>query len=139
MNGNNVNFSVGDTVKILPNKGTGKITKIDRGFIILDNRESRPFLPFQLELIKTLAHTKYLVFEWEKKENKKTIDVKVLSRSNLTLLGTIKWYAPWRKYCFFTVEEYEVVLDSSCLNEINIIIKELMDERKGESKWVENH
>jgi hypothetical protein len=32
-------------------------------------------------------------------------------------LGIIKWYAPWRQYCFFP-SPLSPVLSSSCLNEI---------------------
>ena len=33
-----------------------------------------------------------------------------------TLLGTVKWFGRWRKYCFFT--EPGIVFDSHCLEEV---------------------
>jgi hypothetical protein len=122
-------LEINDFVRILPNKGVGTITNIDSGFYILDNNEVRPYIAEQLELIGRTIQSKYMAFKLEKLENKKTYNVKVLAKSNLTVLGEIKWYAPWRKYCFFTVEEYQTVFDSNCLNEIDNVIKQLYLDR----------
>lgn len=35
---------------------------------------------------------------------------------NQRLLGEIKWYVAWRKYCFFPC--YVTIFDSNCLTEI---------------------
>ena len=43
-------------------------------------------------------------------------------------LGVIKWYASWRKYCFSPFPA--TTFDMTCLNDITLFIKELMDERK---------
>ena len=32
-------------------------------------------------------------------------------------LGTVKWYGPWRKYCFFQNDQ-DCVFDPACLREI---------------------
>lgn len=40
---------------------------------------------------------------------------KVISNSNGSLLGTIKWFGRWRKYCFFSTI---AVFDWFCLSEI---------------------
>ncbi len=42
-------------------------------------------------------------------------------------LGTIKWYAPWRKYCFYPGDS--TVFDSKCLQDIQDKIDALMSER----------
>ena len=42
-------------------------------------------------------------------------------------LGEIKWYAPWRKYCFYPGDS--TVFDSKCLQDIQDKIDELMAER----------
>ena len=34
------------------------------------------------------------------------------------VLGSIRWYAPWRKYCFYTLEGGAMVFDVNCLREI---------------------
>ena len=43
-------------------------------------------------------------------------------------LGVIKWYGPWRKYCFFPDEE--TVWDVNCMAEVMVFIENLMDERR---------
>lgn len=43
-------------------------------------------------------------------------------------LGLIKWYSPWRKYCFYP--EPQTIFDVKCLKNINDFITNLMEERK---------
>lgn len=38
-------------------------------------------------------------------------------------LGQIKWYGPWRQYCFFP--EMDCVFNVSCMNDINHFIGQL--------------
>ncbi len=45
-------FQKDDIVKILPNKGFGRVTSIDSGFVILDHNKSRPYMSVQLKLIR---------------------------------------------------------------------------------------
>jgi hypothetical protein len=33
-------------------------------------------------------------------------------------LGTVKWYAPWRQYCFMPTDYALVVFNSGCLDDI---------------------
>ncbi len=43
-------------------------------------------------------------------------------------LGIVKWYSPWRQYCFFTQslsERYEIVLNTSCLKDICHFMEQL--------------
>ena len=44
------------------------------------------------------------------------------------LLGYIKWYSPWRKYCFFPIPG--TVYAFSCLGDISEFIKEQMRLRR---------
>jgi hypothetical protein len=44
------------------------------------------------------------------------------------MLGQVKWYANWRRYCFFPIEDS--LFDASCLKEIEDFITALMDARK---------
>lgn len=43
-------------------------------------------------------------------------------------LGVVKWYGPWRQYCYFTLDQsfYSV----GCMADISAFIGELMGERK---------
>ena len=58
----------------------------------------------------------------------KTHVVNILSKSSGFILGKIKWYGPWRQYCFFPTAE--TIFNIGCLEDINKYIKDLMDERK---------
>jgi len=52
----------------------------------------------------------------------------VLSKSSGAILGHIKWYGPWRQYCFWPCPQ--TIFNPDCLNHINGFIAELMAERK---------
>lgn len=58
--------------------------------------------------------------------NKKTITQHV--SSGIVGLGEIKWYAQWRRYCFFPFDQ--VLFDASCLKEIQDHLNEMMAARK---------
>jgi hypothetical protein len=51
----------------------------------------------------------------------------VLSKSRGSLLGTIRWYSPWRQYCFFPGE---ASFNFVCLDDVSAFLKELMDQKK---------
>jgi len=73
---------------------------------------------------------KYLTFlEVEFKPNAKTKIFGVKNKVYGELLGYVKWYAPWRKYCFF-VHDSDLVFDAGCLADIQDFINKLMEERK---------
>ncbi len=44
------------------------------------------------------------------------------------LLGVVKWYGPWRQYCF--LPEPNTIFNTGCFENINHFIKQLTDERK---------
>jgi len=52
----------------------------------------------------------------------------VLSKSQNVELGIVKWYAPWRQYCFFPSEL--IIFSSGCMVHIVDFIKNLHEERK---------
>ena len=53
----------------------------------------------------------------------------VMSRSRGIRLGIIKWYGPWRQYCFFP--EPETLYNATCLREIqNVITEQMMARRR---------
>lgn len=61
-------------------------------------------------------------------ETEKTQIWQVLSMHRGYVLGHIKWYGPWRQYCFYPTAN--TVFNVGCLLDIRFKIKELMDERK---------
>jgi len=76
--------------------------------------------------------TKYLHFE-ELTAKTKTKQFQVLNKLSFSLLGFIKWYAPWRRYCFFTVGS-GFIFDAECLADIQDFINKLMLKRKEDRK-----
>ena len=70
--------------------------------------------------------SKYLRFE-ELVPNSKTKRFAVLNKTSASVLGYVKWYAPWRRYCFFIDSS---VFDAGCLADIHAFINSLMLERK---------
>jgi len=76
---------------------------------------------------------KYLVF-YEEPSLKKTKVFSVRNKLSYDILGYVKWYAPWRKYCFFC--SLDLVFDAGCLADIQDFINRLMAERKGEVVFV---
>jgi len=72
---------------------------------------------------------KYLnAFQLEVKTKTKQFAIK--NEASGIVLGYVKWYAPWRKYCFFTAHS-DLIFDAGCLTEIKDFIDGLMSERKG--------
>lgn len=57
----------------------------------------------------------------EQKTKTAVYEVKSIHR-NISL-GVIKWYCPWRQYCFFPISD--TIWNIGCLNEIINFIKEL--------------
>jgi len=73
----------------------------------------------------------YLHFEeLERKTKTKLFAIK--NKLSGLVLGSVKWYAPWRRYCFFPTHA-NLVFDAGCLSEINNFINKLMEERKKEA------
>ena len=53
--------------------------------------------------------------EWANPAQRKTKIWEVTSTQGSWSLGEVKWFAPWRRYCF---EPLSCILDASCLREI---------------------
>ena len=66
------------------------------------------------------------------KDTGKTKIWDVTNNENSAWLGWVKWYAPWRKYCFFPYKD--TVFCSKCLSEIVSFMQEQMELRKGEKE-----
>lgn len=52
---------------------------------------------------------------------KKTRVFCVCSKTSSATLGVIKWFGPWRQYCFFP--EPDCIFSKGCLNDINNFIE----------------
>ena len=72
---------------------------------------------------------KYKYFQTLWYESKpKTAVFMLVTNSRYDVLGFVKWYAPWRQYCFFP--DKDMVYSRGCMREINEFIDLLMDDRK---------
>jgi len=68
--------------------------------------------------------TKYLRFELvEMPADRKTSVTNVVSKSQGSVLGQIKWYGPWRQYCFFPSPG--CLFNITCMNDICRFIETL--------------
>lgn len=74
----------------------------------------------------TIQIKSYLSFNELIIPTKKTKTYNVISGS--ATLGQIKWFSPWRRYCFFPYEG--TLFDPNCLEEIKVKLQMLMVERK---------
>lgn len=59
---------------------------------------------------------KFLRIEGLKITGRKTPIFNVLNRGSKGLLAEIRWYAPWRQYCFFPLED--TVWNDGCLTDV---------------------
>ena len=74
---------------------------------------------------------KYIYFElYERKP--KTLVYSCCNNNSHNILGFIKWYAPWRQYCFFTSEV--TIFNKGCMEDIIDFINQLMEQRKNLNK-----
>jgi hypothetical protein len=69
----------------------------------------------------------YIEFEFIERKTK-TMVYRCLNKNSGEELGVIKWYPPWRQYCFLT--SCLVVLSKGCMEDINDFITQLIAERK---------
>ena len=51
-----------------------------------------------------------------------------IQTNDSVLLGTVKWYGPWRKYSFYP--SVGTLYEPICLRDIAAFIDKLMEERK---------
>lgn len=79
----------------------------------------------ELELMRDSSIvTKYLIIEkLPERKNRKTNHYHITSKKRDILLGSIKWYFPWRQYCFFP--EGGTVWNDGCLQDIYKFLVEL--------------
>jgi len=63
--------------------------------------------------VKSYKHIEF--FEGYRKPGMKT-KVWVCMNKNEVMLGVVRWYGPWRQYCFFP--DKDTVFSKSCLDDI---------------------
>jgi hypothetical protein len=64
-----------------------------------------------------MAEKKYKYIQFIETEKKpKTSVYECRSISHGALLGTVKWYGPWRQYCFWP--HHSTVFNDTCLSDI---------------------
>ena len=70
--------------------------------------------------------SKYLEYEFiERKPRTEVYDV--ISKTDGGSLGIVKWYPPWRHYCFFIGDK---VWSDRCLADLSNFVKYLNEEHK---------
>ena len=73
--------------------------------------------------------SKYIKFvKTVKPPHRKTNIYAIVSKSDKSLLGMIKWYPWWRQFVFFPEEG--CVFNPSCMRDIISFIEDLMEKRK---------
>ena len=75
-----------------------------------------------------MTESKYVDFDeliWGGKTTKAYVRTK-----DETVIGIVKWYPAWRRYCFFP--DSETLYDSQCMKDISAYIDELMELRNKE-------
>ena len=78
---------------------------------------------------KDLYQSSNLTFRDDGPVNKgaKTRQFSVFNTSSRALLGYIRWFAHWRKYCFFPLNS---LFDDICLDQVSQFIKDRTKEHK---------
>lgn len=71
--------------------------------------------------------SEFLRFESQSSESGLTQIVEVYN-SHLTRLGQIRWFSPWRRYCFYPYPNS--IYDAKCMGELISKIDELMSKRQ---------
>ena len=71
---------------------------------------------------------KYIHFDEVDAGDRKTKVWECINNSWDDVLGEIKWYAPWRQYCYFPMDE--TIFNVRCLKDIADFIQKAMDDRQ---------
>lgn len=78
---------------------------------------------------KEVYRCKYFHIEEQQKDNMKTKIYWIFAdEQDYLLLGVVKWYSRWRKYCFYS--EDNIVWDTTCLNHLVKFINDLNKQYK---------
>lgn len=64
-----------------------------------------------------------------KPKSQKTEEWMVLNDSDYCL-GLIRWYSPWRQYCFEPEEDADAIFNNQCLLDIAVFLQAETEKRK---------
>jgi hypothetical protein len=81
--------------------------------------------------METLKTTKYLRFD-NINVTGKTKVIFIINIHHDEVIGEIRWFSRWRQYCF--LPNSSTVWNTTCLDDVNAVIKQLMNERKAVPK-----
>jgi hypothetical protein len=77
-----------------------------------------------------IIETPYLAFLIDNKHKGKTKRIVIMNKHHQQIIGEILWFGRWRQYCFFPANHMATVWNKTCLEDVQKVIKELMEERK---------
>lgn len=77
--------------------------------------------------MKVIKETQYLSFV-EAPTKGKTKVIAIVNRHHEEIIGEIRWFGRWRQYCFFP--RGETVWNTTCMDDVNSVIKQLREERE---------
>lgn len=75
-----------------------------------------------------MIESQYLQFDRVAIAGRKTDVVNIYNKRRNVLLGEIRWYGPWRQYCFYP--SAGTIFNRGCMTDIMTVITQLMDERR---------
>ena len=64
----------------------------------------------------------------EQEPGAKTQRWEIRSKNDTSTLGCIKWFVPWRQYCFFVIDV--TVFSAGCFRDLTSFIEELNRKHK---------
>lgn len=70
-------------------------------------------------------------------KGKKTLVYRVVNNKWGDELGQIRWYGPWRAYCFFVGQGRETVWSAGCLRDIQDAMNKIDKQRRIDRGWVQ--
>lgn len=76
----------------------------------------------------------FLILKKPLEPNRKTNEYEIYNINTKNLLGIVKWYGAWRKFCFFP--SAETIWDDKCLSVLNSFIINLNKDYRKEKKNV---
>lgn len=93
------------------------------------------------------TETKWLIIEDFTPDDpkRKTRIFQVTNKEFGDYLGDIKWYGPWRKYCFFTKaildhsKPVQFIFESTCLQDIAKVLNDLMINHRARREQIKNN
>lgn len=74
---------------------------------------------------------KWIEFEFAPTpEGQKTQRFNVVAKEGRVVLGQVKWFGRWRKYCFFPAPD--MIFEEDCLGDIAAFLKQTTTEYRGQ-------